>query len=206
MVDEKYQDWDEERQPWDKNPEETGHSYLAFLAYRDLGTSRSLRKAAEIFYEMPEECHPESTKLRQMKTWSSANGWRARTNAWDIHLERINETEDLQAVKDMRRRHAAIATVALAKAAERLRGLDADKLSARDAITFLDYAVKVERLARGEPDHVRSITGPDGAALDIGVTDEMLESRITALLAQEEAQEEADGELKTAGDAESDDS
>jgi hypothetical protein len=189
--------YDSDRQPWDQMKDETGHAYRAMLIYRDLGTARTLRRAAEVFYELP-DLAPESTKVRQMKHWSSANKWRLRVNAWDIHLERIDEEERVQAARDMRRRHAAVATMALAKAAEKLRGLDADKLSARDAVTMMAEGVKVERLSRGQPDQIREVTGPGGAVL--GLDDEMLEARIAALLEQDEDDDDDVGEPEE-GDA-----
>jgi len=181
--------YDGDRQPWDQRDEETGHAYRAMLVYRDLGTTRTLRRAAEVFYELP-DLPPESPKVRQMKHWSSANQWRLRTNSWDIHLERVDEEERIQAARDMRRRHAAIATVALSKSVERLRGLDPVNLSARDAITMMAEGVKVERLSRGQPDQIRELTGPKGTPLL--VDDEMLEARIAALLEQDDEDDDDD--------------
>jgi len=176
--------YDADRQPWDQMRDETGHAYRAMLIYRDLGTARTLHRAAEVFYDLP-DLPRESPKVRQMKHWSSANKWRMRTNAWDIHLGRIDEEEQVKAAHDMTRRHAAIATMALQKAAERLQLLSPESLSARDAITYLEAAVRVERQARGEPDHVRELTGPKGTPLALGLDDDVLEARVMALLEQD---------------------
>ncbi len=183
-------EYDVERQPWDQIQDETVHSYTAFMVYRDLGQARSLRKAAEIFYEMNEPCPPDSPKLRQMKEWSTSRNWQMRVNAWDLTIEREESSERLQQAKDMKRRHAAVASVALSKAAERLRGLNPDNMTPSDAVRMMDMAVKVERLSRGEPDQVRELTGPEGSSLEFGYSDDVLEARIAALLEQEEIVDE----------------
>jgi hypothetical protein len=193
VSDEQNLEYDVERQPWDQMADETVHSYTAFMVYRDLGQSRSLRKAAEIFYEMDEPCPPDSTKLRQMKEWSTTRSWQMRVNAWDLTVEREESAERLQQAKDMKRRHAAVATVALSKAAERLRGLNPDNMTPSDAVRMLETGVKVERLSRGEPDQVRELTGPDGTSLEFNYSNELLEARIKALLEQEDVTNEPAG-------------
>ena len=201
MTETEWDDYDGDRQPWDQRDTDTSHSYRAFLVYRDLGVKRSLRRAAEVFYEL-DDVQEGHTKLRQMKHWSTNHQWRIRVNAWDVHLQRIDEDEQVQAAHDMHRRHAAIATLALQKAAERLKQLNPETLTARDAITYLEAAVRVERQARGEPDTVRELRGPGGTKLDLSLDDEVLEARIAALLEQERNLESDD---ETFGDAENSD-
>jgi hypothetical protein len=191
-------DYDGDRQPWDQRGTDTSHSYRAFLVYRDLGVKRSLRRAAEVFYELA-DVHATHAKLRQMKHWSTNHQWRVRVNAWDVHLQRIDEDEQVQAAHDMHRRHSAIATMALQKAAERLKQLNPESLTARDAITYLEAAVRVERQARGEPDTIRELRGPGGTPLNLALDDEVLEARIAALLEQEKGQE---SDVETVGDTE----
>ena len=179
----------EEQQPWEVQPNETPRAFSAFIVYRDIGARRSLRKAARIFYEIPEteEMPFTSPKLRQFKTWSANFGWVGRGHAWDVHLDEETRYDNIVAVKEMRKRHATVANMAIAKSAERLRVLQSAELSIGDATRLFDLAVKVERLSRGEPDRIGQISGIDGAPISVSVDKisvDALEARLKALLTE----------------------
>jgi hypothetical protein len=112
-----------------------------------------------------------------MKSWSATHNWVARANAYDTYLDEQTRYEQLEAVKDMRRRHAAVASMALAKAAERLRIASSESLSINDASKLLDLAVKIERLARGEASERHELSGLNGGAIahEVGIRDEMVD-------------------------------
>ncbi len=66
--------------PWEKQPEETHKSYMAFCVYRDLGFYRSLEKAR---LELGQNQH----YIKWLKVWSVKFDWQARVKSFDLHLE-----------------------------------------------------------------------------------------------------------------------
>ena len=75
-------------QTWDKQLEETGRAYNAFLTYRNMGVLRSLKKAAGIFYNV-ENISETSGKVRTFTKWSSEYKWVTRCSDFDIEEERL---------------------------------------------------------------------------------------------------------------------
>lgn len=130
--------------PWERQPEETPKAYAAFCEYRDMGAERSLDKVA--------------TKLNKSSTliarWSSKYKWVERVAAWDDEQERIAriaaQKENIQAIKDMRKRHATLATSMLIKAAKALGRIPEDEIKAGDISRMVDIASKLERISRGD--------------------------------------------------------
>lgn len=68
-------------QPWDRQPGETEAGWAGFLAYRDLGPGRNLRKAAEKL-QKAEGYHTTLSK------WALANNWPERVTAFDNYMQR----------------------------------------------------------------------------------------------------------------------
>ena len=70
--------------PWDRLPGETGTQYAHFLAYRDLGPSRSIRRAYR--RTRPRlEGHPQGGKREVPGSfWALAarHRWKERAGAW----------------------------------------------------------------------------------------------------------------------------
>lgn len=72
--------------PWERQPGETRAAYEGFRAYRDLGPTRSLTRAAYTLDKHRQTLGQHSTKYR----------WVERAAAWDDHLDtlRRNALED----------------------------------------------------------------------------------------------------------------
>jgi hypothetical protein len=76
--------------PWDKQPAESEQLYIRFLMYRNLGPTRTLRKAwfkwlAE--QDLLPESKEDQKKLQVSSTWAqpcALHKWAARAAAWDI--------------------------------------------------------------------------------------------------------------------------
>lgn len=144
-----------ERPLWEPLPSESGRAFMAFAAYRDLGPLRTARRAAGQFYGA--EGDPTEAQLKQFKRWSADHAWVDRADAWDLHLDEIARAEQVEEVKAMNRRHAVVAQNMQARVQETIRLMVEDpqaKLTPSEAARWFDVAVKVERLARGEPDSV----------------------------------------------------
>lgn len=70
---------------WSRQPGETGKAYAAFLAYRDLGGTRTIEKAAGVIGR-----HSTSSKWKVtgvITGWSSRYAWILRSRAWDNYLQ-----------------------------------------------------------------------------------------------------------------------
>src|SRR5260370_1261316 len=145
--------------PWEQQPGETPRAYGAFCVYRDLGPRRTLAAAAAAFFERTGDA-PE----RQVDKWSSAHRWVERAAAWDRHLDAESCQAQEAARKEMAERHVREARGLQAKALERLRALRPEELSPADVLRYFVEAVKLERLALGEPETVQrqELTGKGG--------------------------------------------
>jgi hypothetical protein len=92
-----------------------------------------------------------------MERWSAQHAWVARVTAWDAHVTGATEEAFLDAARQMARRQAADALALQEQALAKLRALDPQTLTPRDAARLWETAVTVERLARGVATaHVRN--------------------------------------------------
>ena len=148
--------------PWERQPEETTKAYEAFCVYRDMGTQRSLSKVAE--------------KLQKSDTlmgrWSRENDWVKRAAKWDDEQERIEreiaQREQGKAIREMRKRHADIASAMLIKSARALARIPDDEIKPGDISRMVDVASKLERISRGDVGDV--IEERDGGRAEDPVT------------------------------------
>jgi hypothetical protein len=155
-------------EPWERQPGESDHAWQAFVHYRDSGLERSLRKTSEALGK---------SKHGVLERWSVRWGWRIRVEAHDRERDRQRRDAATQAerdaVRDMVQRHTRIAETiqraATVELARLVRQLGADSptpnLQAPPTLTpdqlqrLLDYALKLERLNRGEPETVSETRG-----------------------------------------------
>lgn len=132
-----------------------GHiPYEAFEHYRNMGPSRSVDRAyRQLMVEKGKRSEEEVGSLSasgRWWDWYKRFNWGERAQAWDAHNEYQRAIEQEEARREMAVRHAGIAMMAQNKIIQRLNSLRPEDLSPRDCITWLDIAVKVERLSRGE--------------------------------------------------------
>lgn len=174
--------------PWDPVKGETARGYEAFRMFLSLGAGRTLKTVTAQTYGI-ENPSGNSAKYRQVKKWSAQFRWFDRAMAYDLWREGELRRDAIEAERDMRRRHATVASVALQKAAEKLRSLNSETLSAREATALLDTAVRVERLARDVADR-QEISGPGGGPISIDV--DALERKIASVLGRVDEEVEVD--------------
>lgn len=141
---------------WEKQHEETPKSYAAFTKYRDLGPTRSLAKAAAIFYGMPVETGAKPHQVRQLAEWSRANRWVQRVAAWDVEEDRKLRVERAQQAKDARERAIRGAQLAqrvgllgMKQISERFGNAEEHPSSA--LLAYYKQGVELEFLALGMP-------------------------------------------------------
>lgn len=133
--------------PWNRRPTETRKAYAGFVAYRDLGTDRSLVKLSQ-----------QTGKHRTLyEGWSVRHGWQTRVDAWDAWKESEKQKAMHREVIEMGERQARIATAFQAKVAQawqasNLLGNDETPPAApRELAYIMDLSIKWERLALGQP-------------------------------------------------------
>lgn len=157
--------------PWDMRPGETARAYAAFCAYRDMGPDRSLRG-------LRDSGNRAASNLRQMADWSSKHDWPDRAASWDQFVDHEVQDDQLEQIKEMRRRHAALASNMLNQAAQRILSFDAADLSPTELARWVEIGVKIERMSRGEA----AVTVAQADHQDPG--DQLDGGSVLALLAQ----------------------
>jgi hypothetical protein len=141
--------------PWEPLPGESAKAYAAFCCYRDLGPRRSLDEASRSYHrgshadgETPSRRRRASGTVRR---WADRWNWPARAQAWDRERLRVHLTEQIEAVKEMSKRHLQEAKVLQNKAVQRLSQLQPEELKPRETLDYLIEGTKLERLVLGEP-------------------------------------------------------
>jgi len=174
---------DSELKPWDQQPTDTNKSYAAFIIYRSMAPhERSLRKGADRFYGVV-----AWSKQRQFLRWSAQHNWVARVVAYDAEQEHIFQREQHIAIRKMNERQAAIG------ADLQMRGFNVIKMDSLETLKdpetdedafltpneraqrmeagrrLIEAGMKVERVARGEPEQIIEQTGTTTQNVNIGL-------------------------------------
>ncbi|KKN40133.1 hypothetical protein LCGC14_0736310 [marine sediment metagenome] len=134
---------------WGQQPNESEKAWQAFKAYRNMGVTRSLRKASSQI----------GKSRRLLETWSSKHMWQRRCAAWDIEQQDIHREARLSATQDMQERHGKLARGLLGRVAAELGaqvkgrctkcGRSPVKLTAAQVASAMKAGVEVERLSLG---------------------------------------------------------
>ncbi len=134
--------------PWERQEDESPKSWEAFRAYRDMGPGRrSLRKLPELIGRVP-------NYKPVLDRWSVKYKWQDRVRAWDDYQDKVGRDAALKELEEMKKRHIQQAVGLQTKALMRLQKLSPDELSAGNVLGFISEAIKIERMARGEPDQI----------------------------------------------------
>lgn len=88
---------DTPREPWQRRPDETNKSWLAFKLYRDAGPGRSTARAYHMYREAAGTISGDDPALEQaagyFKDWSRENDWVKRAQAYDAEQMARRERE-----------------------------------------------------------------------------------------------------------------
>ena len=177
-------------QTWDKQLEETGRAYNAFLIYKNMGALRSLRKAAEIFYGDTYFIRT-SSKLRQYGEWSSKHNWVARCSDFDIEEERLRIEQRRDDIAEMDRRQAkdGMEMSKIGMYNIKLHATDdppkdkkgkviKPKIPVSESTKLITEGAKLERLGRGEVTEITEHKGKLKTIIEVRYEDEIRESEI----------------------------
>lgn len=134
--------------PYERLDGESKQAFEAFTIYRDMGLARSITKVAQ-------KCTKNESLL---KRWSSKYDWVERCKAYDQEMDRLAILENEQQRREMIKEHAAVARAMLEKVKAATETLDPKTLTPNEMAKWLDIAVKVERLSRGESTDISEVT------------------------------------------------
>lgn len=138
----------QELMPFERQPYDSPKSWEAFRAYRDMGPGRrSLRKLPELIGRVP-------NYKPVLERWSVKHNWQERVRAWDDYQDKVGREAALKELEEMKKRHIQQAVSLQAKALQRLQKISPEDLSAGNVLGFITEAIKIERMARGEPDQI----------------------------------------------------
>lgn len=127
-------------EPWERQDNEGEEAFEAFQKYRDMGVGRSLSAVAQ-------QLHKSKTLMGR---WSSEYNWVDRIKEWDREQDRILRLQQIEDIKNMRKRHADLAVEMLEKALEGLRLLTPEELNAVSIGRIVEVASRLEQKSRGD--------------------------------------------------------
>lgn len=134
--------------PWDRQEGERDQAWLAFCAYRDMGSGRSIAKTATALGK------PKSL----LEGWSSRYGWVRRAVAHDQHQEATAEADARAVTRSARKsvldQQAVAARALLAKGLQALQSVDPATIEPKDVPRWIDTAIRLNRQAVGLPDRI----------------------------------------------------
>lgn len=127
---------------WGPQSWEGVDQFNAFVLYRDTPIDKK-RSVADVARQIGKD--PSGTQLQ-----SRQNRWEERALAYDRHLDSYRLRQVKRRTVEMYERQSAISVAMQQIVAERLKTIDAEKLTARDIREWMDVATRIELRSRGE--------------------------------------------------------
>lgn len=146
-----------DRDPWDRQPDETTHRYKQFRTYLDEGRARTLRKAAETLARHP----------AYVRAVAAAYRWAERAEDWDKHRDELAEKQWVESRRAAADNDARLLNAAVGKIAQRLTTLQPTDLTPADLVRLLDVTLRQRRALFGDPAMTVAVTGPGGDPLTV---------------------------------------
>lgn len=153
---------------------ETPKAAAAFLAYYELGETRSLEKLVKHYQELaktkPDEKKTWLPTLWQLKEWSRKHHWQSRVIAWEQEQAAERVAKRNAEIEEMNQRLAKLGMKQQKKAEKQIKTLiDAKSFGSVAAVQLLKLATDLERVARGVPTEIRAseVSGPGGGPIPI---------------------------------------
>lgn len=126
--------------PWERQPGESAKAFEAFAEYRDMGVSRSIRKAAQ-------NLNKATTTLAE---WSTKYDWVKRCAAWDAEQDRIARLEMLAEMSSTRKKQRRQAQKMQEKGMELLGSINIGDAKLSEIVSLLKTGMEQERIAIGD--------------------------------------------------------
>ena len=148
---------------FERQPEEPPRAWEGFCTYRDMGAQRSNRKTA--------------TKLginsSQVDEWGMRYRWKERIALWQKHEDEVFEDARHEHLREMAKRHAAIAVKMHTMIWERLKTMTAAELGPKEISQWAKAAADLERVSMGAPNGHMVVSSAQPIALQNNVTVKM---------------------------------
>ena len=168
--------------PWDRQIGESMKSYKLFLAFKDMGRTRSYVKVFEL---------TEGIKYGSINQLGFQNQWFKRAEAFDMHQNNEFEIKLEEEILQSRIRQQRIGSLLQDLASKGLEMLKEypEELSPQDVAKFADIGQKIERLALGSPSEI--IKKDVSAKVEVAVEeiDKELAKEIGKLIAMKKSSE-----------------
>lgn len=150
-----------------KQSGESAKAYQAYLDYRDMGVSRSLRKLQEK-YSQSTANNPPSKHLSTIEKWSSKHGWQSRVDEWQqqLAIQREKEAEEARiAERQLRAKLLSVMSANLIACMQTVSPSDIDDLQK----LFRNFQIYMEQSRREHndlPTERRDLTS-DNQAIEV---------------------------------------
>lgn len=147
---------------WDQQHGESSEAYHAFTIYRDLGLTRSVRKAAAIYYHDTLDALSEVTQGQRanLLKWSRRWLWVSRAETSDAEEDRERMLKLRERRLKMSEQHFAIGSLALQRAAQRLQTMGlTEEIPLKSLAPLIRAGADLQRLALGEPTAIEDVRG-----------------------------------------------
>lgn len=151
-----------DRDPWERQPDESERMYARFRTYLEQGRTRTLTQTAEILTATGDTEGLRGVYIREL---SAKFLWSQRVGAYDREQDRVERERLIEQRRDMIKRHRAISNDLSAKAKDALSKLTVEKITALDMIRMFRLAAQIEATALGMPFDTIAVTGAGGGAL-----------------------------------------
>ena len=163
------------RQPWERQPEDTPKSWAAFCIYRDLGADRSIDKAYRIsvLRKSPESTPGEANK--RWKIWSSECNWVARTAAYDEHIDVLNRAEFEKERLKVREERRKLIRLVKSKLPDMIEKCDLSDPTVSEVVNLMRLVLQEERAEYDdEPTQRQEHSGLGGSPIQFSAIDDAL--------------------------------
>ncbi len=137
------------RTSWEKQENESAHSYQRFCCYRDMGVDRSLRSLASHL----------KLNVSTLAELSKKHSWQTRIADFDNFVEKVSQHSQIAQIRLMKRRQTALALRAQKAATKALKNLIREiesnenfRLKPEGISKLIDTGCRIERLNRDEPE------------------------------------------------------
>jgi hypothetical protein len=135
---------------------ETPMAFDAFLIYRAIGPTRSIKKTARKIKK----------HYSQIEKWSAKYNWIARAKRWDEEVAQAEAEAELAEIKAMRRRQIKMALEMQNISSKELKKVkeiskkykEAPVVDTKVALKMAELGTNLERLNRGEPNEISETT------------------------------------------------
>jgi malonyl CoA-acyl carrier protein transacylase len=164
--------------PWDQWDGEPRRAFEHFTAHRLAGRGRTVRATAEGAQIQPSYAYQLAAR------WQ----WQRRAAAWDKEQARLYAARMQDRALELGEQHLSIANLLVAKAVQRLRELDPDRLGPKDLLAYIEAGIKVQRLVVGaSTERIETVAG-DADAGEMAAVEDLTDEQVLEHLAAVQAQ------------------